>query len=206
MADRSDETTVSEPGSTDDLLEETDRLLSETGFDEGGEPTAEPSEPDSSVTSPAFEPDRGSVDPTQDAADSASRSRLNPRRWLPSLRVPSTLSPSAYFSPRAYLALAGVFGAGYFVGNATIPIAGPLVGLAVAAFLVGTLTAERRYLEVTTAGASIGAIMAIFDFAVAFVAGVGTRLVIAGLTAGLLAALLGYYFGRDLRDGLTRSE
>lgn len=206
MVERSDETTVSEPGSTDDLLEETDRLLSETGFDDGGEPTIERDEGDASIDASGFEPGRETPPTEAESTNTASKRRVSPRRLLPSLRMPATLSPTAYFSPRVFLALAGIFGAGYFAGGMVIPFAGHLVGLAIAAFLVGTVSAERRYLEVATAGASVGAITAVFNFVVAFVAGFGTRLVIAGLTAGLLAAVIGYYFGRDLRDGLTRSE
>ena len=230
MGDRTDEATASEPRSTEDLLEETERLLSESGADVGDGSASAPhdgatGEPGTGVepdtdTDPAVEADREATDDapwwrTDDTGESApdedddsstgSRwGRLRPSLsgWLrPS--VPS-LSPSSYFSPRAFVALTAVFGAAFLGGGLTIPIAGQLIGMFAAGFLVGLVTSKRRYLEVGLAGSSVGAVTGLFNYAVVVAAGLGGRVLVAGVTAGALACLLGYYFGRDLRNGLNQ--
>ncbi|MGM0590193.1 MAG: hypothetical protein ACQETI_00960 [Halobacteriota archaeon] len=124
------------------------------------------------------------------------------------------------FSIKTFLvALVASIG-GLVVGGA-IPLLGaiPLVGLVgrflglfVAAFVVGLASSRRRYLEVGLAGALaasltfvLGTLGSIFlPFAVDLLADYGVGIAGLGAGTGLLVALAGHYFGRDLRDGLTR--
>ena len=119
---------------------------------------------------------------------------------------------------RGFLLSLVVCVAGLVVGS-TVPLFGGLVrylGLAVAGFALGLLRSRRAYLEVGTAGAlsatgvfllslfTSGSLLLgtnlVAEFGVsAAVTGVGV-----GMGVGLLLSLTGYYFGRDLRDGLTR--
>lgn len=99
------------------------------------------------------------------------------------------------------LSIAGIiiFGAIPFLG-----IVGELLGVAAAGFCYGLGTDTRRYLEMGIAGAIAGGGSALLgNLFVALVAS-GTILVAVGLLGGAIAGLIGHYFGRDLRDGLTR--
>lgn len=182
MSDRSDEfaeATDRGERSTDELLEETERLLSE--------PNAEV---DSSAdASTATSTDAGT------AEDASSRSRL------PSLPRPSL---GARFSPKGFLALVAALGVGLVAGGLAVPIAGELVGTFAVAFAIGLATSKRRYLEVGAAGAAVGGIAAVASNAVLAIAGSGRAVLAVGVGAGLVACLVGYYFGRDLRNGLFR--
>ena len=195
MADRSDELTESrDPASTDELLEETDRLLSGTGDGtadrglEDREPAAEPV-----ATSDAED---ASVEP--EPSNSRGRSLLG--RFLPTV-------PDDLFSPKAFLAFALLVGVGLIAGNTIIPFAsiGGLVGVFALTFAAGLFTSKRRYLEVTLAGASAGGIANLLTTGMTFAiaVSVATPLLI-GAVVGLVASVVGYYFGRDLRQGLAR--
>lgn len=196
MSDRSDELTADrEPASTDDLLEETERLLSGEGSD-------------------SDEPPASGLEEPVESGSEADRSSEKTGSRLGSLRsrlgsVGSRAAPSKHFSPKAFLALTLAVVAGLFVGNLLVPVGGPIggvLGAFVAAFVLGLVTSKRRYLELSVAGASVGAVAALLDFAVTAIAvgGSGTRLVALGAAAGLVVCVGGYYFGRDLRDGLSR--
>lgn len=229
MSDRSDEVTESrdagsgpDPRSTDDLLEETERLLEESGSESGpgSGSSADPSVPDAddvgelspsestSVWASDEETPTADFDPGRDAETERSGGL---RSRLPSLGfggLKPSLSPKEYFSPKAFLALVLLLGAGLFAGG-MIPLlstAGQLLGLFATAFLVGLLASKRRYLEMGTAGASVGAVAAFASYAFITLIGSapGTTVLAVGASAGLLAAVGGYYFGRDLRSGLTR--
>ncbi|WP_049934059.1 hypothetical protein [Halarchaeum acidiphilum] len=119
------------------------------------------------------------------------------------------------FAPRAFLLALVAAGCGLFVGG-LVPLVGSLtrfLGLAVATFAVGAVLARRSYLEVVLASAlaSLGAVLfgfltsAFLPVAVDFLARHGIGLAVAVGAIGALAGVVGYYFGRDLRDGLTRS-
>ena len=208
MSDRSDE--VTESRDTEDLLEETESLLSESdvGGDAGPEAEAGTGTPPAdrpnaggdvgAADEPIGRDSAGSVDDPAPAADSsgsrlgALRSRLTPR-----------LAPGDYFSPRAFVALVLLLGAGLFAGGMTVPVAGRLVGLFGVAFAVGLLTSKRRYLEMGAAGTAVGGVSAAVSNAVIAVAGSLRTVVAVGVAVGLVGCLLGYYFGRDLRNGLT---
>ncbi|WP_049926808.1 hypothetical protein [Halopiger goleimassiliensis] len=195
MGDRSDELTESrDPASTDDLLDETDRLLSGTGegaTDSGLEdrdPAADP------VASP------GTADASVEPEPSQSRSRSLLGRVLPSL-------PDDLFSPKAFLAFALLVGVGLIGGNTVIPFAsiGGLIGVFALTFAAGLFTSKRRYLEVTLAGAAAGGVANLLTtgLTVAIAVSFATPLLV-GAGVGVVSSVLGYYFGRDLRRGLAR--
>ncbi|ELY50499.1 hypothetical protein [Natronococcus jeotgali] len=184
MSDRSDEVAeATDRGErpTDELLEETERLLSE--------PNAEVDADSSADASAAAPTNAGATE------DASSRSRL------PSLPRPSL---GARFSPKGFLALVAALGVGLVAGGLAVPIAGELVGTFAVAFAIGLATSKRRYLEVGAAGAAVGGIAAVASNAVLAVAGSGRAVLAVGVAAGLVACLVGYYFGRDLRNGLFR--
>jgi hypothetical protein len=200
MSDRSEDVTGSRDGpATDDLLEETDRLLSETGVDAGDDPVASDASRGRS-TDPIGSPDEDVRDagPASDAErdDASSGGRLS--------SLASRLSLGRYFSPKAYLALVLAVGAGLLAGSTALPIAGRPIGVFAVAFVVGLVGSKRRYLEMGAAGVSVGAVAAVLSEAVLVAAGLGQSLVAVGATVGLVASVVGYYFGRDLRDGLSR--
>jgi len=194
MSDRSEEVTESrEPNSTDELLDETDRLLSgDLGSTEAG---TEPSAGEPAETPPTEESDswwRPSSEPSAEDGRPAGES------------TPSRLSISKYFSPKAFLALLGAISAGLLAGDFLLPFGGSPVGMFAIAFVVGLLTSRRRYLETAIAGISVGAVTAFLANPILSVAGSGTTVIAIGVVAGLVATVGGYYFGRDLRDGLSR--
>ncbi len=88
---------------------------------------------------------------------------------------------------------------------------GRLAGVAAGAFLIGAVAARRRYVETALAGAGVGAASTLLSVlsvgflpvGVRFLQDYGVGLVGVGATLGALVALIGAYFGRDLRAGLT---
>ncbi|WP_408959310.1 DUF456 domain-containing protein [Natrinema sp. 74] len=209
MGDRSDEVTESrnrDGRGTDDLLEETDRLLSDSGVGAGeASPENASDRPNSSdeFAGPDLDTDRerkGDANRGPDADGSSSR--FAPSSLLSS--VTSRLSLGRYFSPKAFLALVLVVGAGLLAGDTVLPIAGRVIGMGAVAFLVGLITSKRRYLEVSAAGVSVGGVAAVLNYAVLIAAGSAGSVVAIGAAVGLLTSLVAYYFGRDLRNGLSR--
>ena len=125
--------------------------------------------------------------------------------------VPSLSSPSV--SLRSFLVVLVASLAGVIVGG-SIPIVGSIgrfLGLFAVAFAVGTVGSRSRYLEVgvgaIAAGVAflLGTLTSIFaPVAVRVLADYGVAIVGVGTGAGLLVSIVGHYFGRDLRAGLTR--
>lgn len=109
------------------------------------------------------------------------------------------------FSPRTFLLSLAACGAGFLVAGTLLPlgsVAG-LVGVLAGAFSFGLL--RRGYVETTLAGASVAGVGTLLDYLVISVlGGVGVPVAVLGVGAGATAGLVGHYFGRDLRDGLTR--
>jgi hypothetical protein len=110
------------------------------------------------------------------------------------------------FAPRRFLlalvlSVVGLVAAGTFV---PLPASG-LLGVFIATFLFGLALEERRYAEAAVAGGlTVGASFAL-DFAVvALLGGFGLPLAAIGAGVGGVIGLLGTYFGRDLRRGLTQ--
>ncbi|WP_435197085.1 hypothetical protein [Natronomonas sp. EA1] len=114
------------------------------------------------------------------------------------------LSPGRVFSPKAFLVALALSTVGIFLaGSLPIPLSG-LLGVFAAAFLLGLL-GQRGYLETAAAGAGAAGVTVLLDFfVVSLLGGFGVPLALFGAGGGALAALLGYYFGTDLRAGLTR--
>jgi hypothetical protein len=119
-----------------------------------------------------------------------------------------------WFSGKAFgLSLVAV-AAGVFLGGA-IPLIGGTVGSAggvfLAAFLIGLALSARRYVETGVAGGAAGAVVAVTNvlnvgflpIGVDYLQQWGLPLLAVGGGIGLVVALLGHYFGRDLRAGLT---
>jgi hypothetical protein len=177
---RSDESERSR--SVDELLADAERLTDEDTTAEGSH-----EEPDEGVRADEREPSTGG----------RIRGRLG-----------------GLFSVRTFL-LALVLSVVAVVAGGAVPIVGVLgrlAGLFVVAFAIGVLGNERHYLEVGLAGAlasGLGFVVgtltsAFFPFAVRLLSEYGVAIAGVGAGVGALAALVGHYVGRDLRDGLTR--
>lgn len=112
----------------------------------------------------------------------------------------------ALFSVRQFLVAVGAALVGLFVGGGVLPFGslGDLAGLASGAFVHGALSSERRYAEAIVAGGTVALGATLVDHLVLTLFGLGLPVVTLGAFAGAVAGGLGYYFGRDLRDGLTR--
>lgn len=112
------------------------------------------------------------------------------------------------FSPKLFLLALVAFGVAFVAGNTAVPIVpvvGGLGGVAAVAFVLGLVVSTRRYLEVTVAGAvAAGLATWLNNLVLSVVGNVGVPIALVGAGGGVLAALGGYYLGRDLRDGLTR--
>lgn len=120
-----------------------------------------------------------------------------------------------WFSAKAFgLALVTV-AVGVFVGG-LIPLIGGTIGTAggvfLAAFLLGLVLSTRRYVETGVAGGAAGAASAVtsvlgvgfLPIGIDYLSQWGLPLVAVGGGVGLVLALLGHYFGRDLRAGLSQ--
>lgn len=125
-------------------------------------------------------------------------------------RIPSPSLPSPGL-PRFTLRGLGlslvVCVAAFLAAGVVVPLGGVagLIGVLAAGFLLGLL-GRGRYLELAVAGAGTAAVGSLLDqLLLAAAADIAAPLTIIGGTAGLLAAVLGCYFGRDLRAGLMRS-
>lgn len=143
------------------------------------------------------------------ASDTSSGGRLS--RFVPSLGIRRRLPG---FSAKRFGLATVACAVGVFVGG-FVPLVGGITqyaGLLAAAFLLG-LTGRVRYLEAAPAGAVAAGVSVLLGTLSAgtFVLGVdlvrryGLAITGVGVTAGLLLAVIGLYFGRDLRNGLTRS-
>ncbi len=114
---------------------------------------------------------------------------------------------TGWFSPKAFLVALALAVGGMFAGG-PIPVVGGLVGGLVGVFVAGFalgLFGGRRYVEVGAAGAAAVGASALVDLFAWTLVGVGLPLVAVGVGAGLVAGVLGHYFGRDLRAGVTKS-
>jgi hypothetical protein len=142
---------------------------------------------------------KGSADRQDRASDEGGglRSRL-PSPSLPSLGVVSARG----LGLSLVACLAGFLAAGFL-----LPLGGVsgLLGLFAVGFLLGVV-GRRRYVELGLAGAASAAVGTLLSqFFLAAVADLAVPIAAVGGTAGLLVTVLGHYFGRDLRAGLTQS-
>jgi hypothetical protein len=152
------------------------------------------------------------ADPEVGADDDASEGPTEGRRGLRS-RIGGRLG--RVFSVKTFaLALAASLVAMFLGGSIPIVgVVGRFVGLFAVAFAVGLASSRRRYLEVGLAAALASGLGFVFGVLTSALLPVGLSVLsdygvgLAGVGAGsgLLVALAGHYFGRDLRDGLTRN-
>lgn len=109
-----------------------------------------------------------------------------------------------YFSPKWFLGATVVMLLFGGAGSTFVPVVGGPVGLAAGALLVGLVADERKHLETAVAGALLGALASVGGaVSVAFATGTVTRIAAVGAGVGLVAALVGAYFGRDLRGAIV---
>ncbi|WP_254535436.1 hypothetical protein [Halomarina litorea] len=113
------------------------------------------------------------------------------------------------FSPRHFLLALALTVGGLLLGGLVPLIPGiGILGVALAGFVMGLLSERRRYLEVGAAGAvaaGLGLVLSSLNLVLlAGLRGQAPELAAVGAGAGVVVALVGHYFGRDLRDGLTR--
>lgn len=145
----------------------------------------------------------GPSDTATEEGRKRTRARFGVRRRLGGL-----------FSVRWFLLALALSVVGIIVGGA-VPLVGfvtRLLGLFAAGFALGLLSSRRRYVEVGLAGgiaAGLGFVLstltsAFFPFAVRLLADYGVAIAGVGAVTGALVMLVGHYFGRDLRGGLTR--
>lgn len=167
-----------------DPLDDLDDLLDDDLADEGGADTSErqPSQSDTPSVSDA----------------TSSRVGLS-GRW---------------FSAKSFAIVAIILAGGVFIGG-SIPLIGGTLGAAggvfLAAFVVGLLFASGKYAETGVAGAMAGAGTAVtsvlgigfLPIGLDYLQQWGLSLLAIGGGLGLVIALLGHYFGRDLRSGIT---
>lgn len=117
------------------------------------------------------------------------------------------------FSPRRFvvsfvLTLGAFLLAGAVPLLGSVPVLGSLAGLLgvfAAGFLLGAI-GRGGYVELLVAGAATAGVGLLLDqLVLSFVGGFVVPVAAVGAAAGGVAAVLGHYFGRDLRSGLTRS-
>lgn len=137
-------------------------------------------------------------------ADESEQSGESERGRLSRLR-PSVPSP---FSLRTFLLAVALMVVGSVLAGLVpfVPASvATLVGVFLGAFALGLGRGTRSYLEASLAGAGTAVVAALTQFLLLSVVGnLGVPLAAAGAGAGLGAAVVGHYLGRDLRDGLTR--
>lgn len=118
-------------------------------------------------------------------------------------------SASDLFSLRSFGVALGLTAVGLFLVS-LIPIVSSIpgtgfIGVFAAAFALGAISSERSYLETGVAGAVVSSVSVFFNYLVLSIAGsFGIELALIGCAIGAVVALLGYYFGRDLRKGVTK--
>jgi hypothetical protein len=186
MAERSDQRTRP----ADDTVE---RSVDDAAFGLDDEPTVETdtgSAPASDTDSPGL---AGRLGAAVRAPFDAATSRLR--------------SPfEGLFSLRAFLLLLVTSVAGMMLAGMVLPFGsvGGLLGIAAVAFGAGLVSERSRYVEAAAGGALASGVSWLLGNLVLTAVGPGVPLVAVGVGFGVLAALLGHYFGRDLRSGLTR--
>lgn len=93
-----------------------------------------------------------------------------------------------------------------FLTGTFVPVvpASSLIGVFAAGFLLGAGSEDSHYVEVGAATLFSGAVTAVLGHLVLSLAGMGVPVLAVGASASGLAGVVGHYFGRDLRAGLTQ--
>lgn len=176
-------------GSDGDPLDDLDDLLDDDLA--GGESEAPVADTDGSST-----PDESST--ADGSSDTAGRIGVN----------------GTWFSAKSFAVIIAIVALGVFVGG-SIPLIGGIIGSAggvlLASFLIGLVFSARKYVETGIAGAAAGAGTAVtsvlgigfLPIGLDYLQQWGLSLLAIGGGFGLVLALLGHYFGRDLRAGVT---
>lgn len=174
------------------MAERTDELTEDIDVDAGT-----PRDVDSSdVRVDATEFDVGE---STTATESTSTETRSSRVGGVKQRAANAFSPTA-FAVHLTGALLGVFAVGNLIP--LIPFTG-FVGLLLMAGLLGTLSSEPRYAEAAVAGGISGA-LALFLGSIGLSIVTGGIVPVVGAAIGAITGLVGFYAGRDLRDGLTK--
>lgn len=109
-----------------------------------------------------------------------------------------------YFSPTWFLGSAVAMLVLGGIGSTFVPLVGGPLGLAAGALVVGLVADERKYAETAVAGVVLGALASVSGaVTIAFATGAILRIAAVGAAGGLVAAVVGTYFGRDLRGALV---
>ncbi|MGM0605722.1 MAG: hypothetical protein ACQETB_08635 [Halobacteriota archaeon] len=153
---------------------------------------------------------------TQSAGDSTTQSVGDP---TDSERTRESISrigvDGRWFSAKAFVLSAVLIAVGAFLGG-SIPLVGAIgrfIGIFGAAFVIGVLVRHRRYLEVGASGAivltgsfALGLLsVGVLPVGVDILQQYGVAVAGVGAVAGGAIAAVGHYFGRDLREGLTKT-
>jgi len=138
----------------------------------------------------------------RDPEEAAERSRASSR-----VRGRLRSSASSLFSVRVFLLVLALSIVSMVFAGTVLPIGGVagLAGIALVGFVLGAGRDGSRYLELLLAGGLASAVGSFLDYLVLSALGAGLPLVALGAGTGAIAGVVGHYFGRDLRDGLTKS-
>lgn len=95
---------------------------------------------------------------------------------------------------------------GIFLLGAVAPfgLVGNLAGLFLATFLYGAVAGDSQYLSVGLTGGAVSGLAGVLGNLTLTLLGPGIPIAAVAALGGAVAGVLGHYFGRDLRDGLTR--
>lgn len=198
MSDGTEEETVEK--STEELLSETDDLLAGMGDGGGG------------AGSESGASSAGGADGLADLEAGGGVSEGRETQTQGEARTAAGGGDERrfrrYFEPKSAGISAVLVLAGALVGGIVpIPLIGSftkLLGVFGAAFLHGVTASDSRYAETLVAGGVVGLALAVLTNPILALSGVGVPIVAVSTGLVVLAALVGHYFGRDLRDGLTR--
>lgn len=149
----------------------------------------------------------GSGATRRESGDSGGLLPSLPSLSLPSPSLPSVPAAGDLFSKWSFGFVLVAALVGFSAGSFLLPL-GPIggaLGVLAASFLFGLLNPRRAYLESTVAFALVGGLASFFaNLTVAAATGRGVPIFVVGAAVVLVAGLVGYYFGRDLRAGLAR--
>ena len=202
MSDGSKEETVEK--STDELLSETDDILSDVGGS-GADAGTVSEQSDASSDGASLDDATSGLETGSESSDRTGAANADATTGS---ATTDDRGFRKYFAPKS----AGISGvlllAGALLGGVVpIPFVGGLTRLlavGAAAFLHGTTAKDSRYAETFVASGVVGAGLAVVTNPLLTFTGVGVPLVAISTVATILVAVVGHYFGRDLRAGLTQ--